>query len=157
MSDIVVASSPDAATDRRLLAVHAYWASLAENGAVPARREFLPAEIPELLPFIFLVDVLEAADDFRFRLVGTKFTEAVRQDLTGRTVREIFPAPFAQQVLEGWFRVVRDGGPNWARGKMWEPARAFLNWQGLVLPLKTGDGIGQLLGAAVFLPPAAKK
>jgi hypothetical protein len=151
MTEIIVAWEPNAETDKRLLQVHAYWTGICHDGRPPERVDFSPAAIPHLLPWILLVDVLDNPRDFRFRLVGTAFTQIVRQDLTGLRVTEAFPPEFASRVLDGWNEVIANGGPNWARGKLWKKEREFIHWQGVILPFwSPGGAISQLLAAAAF-------
>src|SRR3546814_18406259 len=51
---------------------HAYWRCLAQRrGGVPLRSDLEPADIPRLLPFLFLVEKTEATGRFFFRLSGT--------------------------------------------------------------------------------------
>jgi hypothetical protein len=151
MIDIIVEKEPSSATDNRLLQVHAYWSSIRINEQPPNRSDFDPADIPDLLPNIFLVDVLSNPRDFRFRLVGTAFLQATTRDLTGLRITEAFPPEFSSQVLAGWNNVVENGGPNWARGQVWQKEREFIAWQGVILPFRSPSGQAlQMLGGAVF-------
>jgi hypothetical protein len=107
--------------------------------------------IPKLLPSVFLVDVLDDPRGFRFRLVGTAFTQAAGQELTGLRIGEIFPPEFQAQVFDGWNAIVENYGPNWALGMMWLKERDYLQWQGVLLPLQSQNGkIDLLMGAGVF-------
>jgi hypothetical protein len=50
----------------------AYWEGKLSGRPMPTRRDFDPVfEIPHLLPWIMLVDVLREPLDFRYRLIGT--------------------------------------------------------------------------------------
>jgi hypothetical protein len=138
-------------TDSRLLDVHAYWLTLGNRGSVPLRQNFSPKAIPRLLPFVILIDVVKEPRDFRFRVVGTAFSRAVAQDVTGRCIGEVFPADYRDEVFERWNAVVEHGGPSWGSGEMWAKERDFLRWQGVALPLHSDNReVNQLLGAAVF-------
>ncbi|WP_268914401.1 PAS domain-containing protein [Arenibaculum pallidiluteum] len=66
-----------------------YWNRIRGDMAVPRRASLDPLDIPELLSFTILVDVLSDPLDFRYRLVGTEmeFLSSVR--LTGRKFSEI--------------------------------------------------------------------
>jgi hypothetical protein len=61
-----------------------YW--LAKRGArsMPARSDIDPADIPALLPHIFLVH--KSDGQFRFRLVGTAVEQQIGRGLTGDVV-----------------------------------------------------------------------
>ena len=53
----------------------AYWRSKQVDSRLPSRSDIRPEEVPRLLPYLFLVDVTRRPIGFRFRLVGTAFTE----------------------------------------------------------------------------------
>jgi len=150
MAPITVEWAPNATTDRRLLELHAYWLTLGRDGTVPDRKRFNPRAIAKLLPSVFLVDVLDDPRDFRFRLVGTAFTQAAGQELTGLRIGEIFPPEFQAQVFDGWNAIVENYGPNWALGMMWLKERDYLQWQGVLLPQSQNGKIDLLMGAGVF-------
>lgn len=76
----------DHADLRRL---HRYWLSKRGARAHPARADIDPTEIPALLPFLMLVDVLDQGRKFRFRLVGTAVARG--RDPTGRFLHEAAP------------------------------------------------------------------
>jgi len=50
-----------------------YWESKLNGRRMPARRDFEPVfEIPHLLPWVILVDVLREPLDFRYRVIGVR-------------------------------------------------------------------------------------
>jgi len=150
-TSIFVEWAPNDATDKKLLDLYTHWQSLRTGNALPYRKDFRPAAIARLLPWGFLVDVLNNPRDFRFRLVGSKFLTASGQELTGRLIGEAFPPEFRKEVFEGWNTVVEKGGPNWATGTVWVKEKDFMKWQGVILPLREESGtINQLIGAAAF-------
>ena len=55
---------------------------------MPRRSDIDPAEIPRLLPFVMLVDVLTEPLDFRFRLVGTEIDAITSIGLRGQRFSE---------------------------------------------------------------------
>jgi len=69
---------------RRVQRLHAYWQSKAElRGSIPQRRDFDPADMPDLLPNLMIVDVEPEPLRFRYRLVGTRVVEYSHHDFTG--------------------------------------------------------------------------
>jgi hypothetical protein len=66
----------------------AYWEGIRGSRAMPRRGDIDPAEIPRLLPFVMLVDVLENPLDFRFRLVGTEIDAITAVNLRGQRFSE---------------------------------------------------------------------
>ncbi|WP_341705558.1 PAS domain-containing protein [Ferrovibrio sp.] len=64
-----------------------YWNAKRGTRPMPARRDIDPAEIPDLLPYLVLTEVLPAAPFLRYRLVGTKQVAIRGHDPTGLPVR----------------------------------------------------------------------
>jgi hypothetical protein len=65
-----------------------YWERIRGSRAMPRRCDIDPVEIPRLLPFVMLVDVLENPRDFRFRLVGTEIDAITAVKLRGQRFSE---------------------------------------------------------------------
>lgn len=62
----------------------AYWNRIRGHRPMPARADMNPLDIPQLLPYVMLVDVLRDPLDFRFRLLGSAHDEVVGADYRGR-------------------------------------------------------------------------
>ena len=64
-----------------------YWNSKRGARPMPSRRDIEPTEIPDLLPYIVLTEVLREPPFLRYRLVGTKQLAVRGHDPTGEPVR----------------------------------------------------------------------
>src|ERR1700761_8142429 len=113
-------SEPPTRNDR-LSELHRYWKQSRGFRARPARRNIRPGDIRHVLRHIFLIDV--DANDFRFRLVGTHFTENTGLRMTGSVISEIFPHLFCREVREAWGYCAGQGVPVLGRGRAWMPER----------------------------------
>lgn len=73
---------------QRIHRLHAYWR---EKGAgqVPARAQFDPVDVRELLPNLMLLDVQGDPWRFRYRLVGTRVVQYTGFDFTGHYLDEM--------------------------------------------------------------------
>jgi hypothetical protein len=141
----------NAALDQRLRQIHAYWKSRCGARQMPSRSDLDPVDVPALLPFIFLADVLNDPRDFRFRLAGTHFRDFTGIEFTGRTIGEVFPPDFNAEVLYHWSNCVERRAPVVGSGRMWVPDREHVTWEGIVLPLSPdGTTVNMLLGGGVF-------
>ncbi|HIP78016.1 MAG TPA: PAS domain-containing protein [Kiloniellaceae bacterium] len=69
--------------------LYEYWAGKRGARRWPARADILPSEIPALLPYVVLTDVLESGQHFRMRLVGTDVAFGI--DPTGQLLHEAVP------------------------------------------------------------------
>jgi hypothetical protein len=74
---------------QRLKQAFAYWCGKLAGRAMPARRDIDPVDMPKLLPYVMLVDVLAAPLDFRYRLIGTEVRGIIKHDYTGKRFSEI--------------------------------------------------------------------
>ena len=64
--------------DERLAALWDLWSHKRPDARLPSRGDFDPLEMVRLLPFVFLVDVLERKPlALRYRLIGTGIVNAV--------------------------------------------------------------------------------
>lgn len=130
----------------------AYWhGKCLPAGGFPTRADIAPDEILRLLPYVFMVDVLQAAPgglDFRFRLVGTAIME-VEGEHTGLLLSEMFPDRDVYAVL---WRQYCDA----AAGNVWVRQES-LRWQGrdhvryevILAPLQDEAGrVTMLIGLA---------
>ena len=78
--------------DWRIRRLYDYWRSVhPASGGLPGRQHIDPAAFPELLPWLWLVDVERQPLRFRYRLVGTEQVQAMDADLTGRYLDEAHP------------------------------------------------------------------
>jgi len=128
----------------------AYWHGKCPGAGFPTRADIAPAEMLKLLPYIFMLDVLEEAGelDFRFRLVGTAIMR-VEGEHTGKLLSDMFPDREAYAVL---WRQYRDA----AAGRVWV-RHETLRWQGrdhidyevILAPLQDATGrVTLLIGLA---------
>jgi hypothetical protein len=61
-----------------------YWERIRGSRNMPRRGDLDPLDIPRLLPFVMLVDVLTEPLDFRFRLIGSAIQEIIARNYLGR-------------------------------------------------------------------------
>lgn len=141
MPVLILASNapPPPTADPRLLALHAYWNGIRGNRRFPARADFDPIEIPELLPFVSLVDVRKEAPHFVYRLMGTRLAELLRHDLTGQAVGTGVKPEELEAVLARYRRVADDGVALYHRDRLQEAANDFTAIDRLMLPMGDSD------------------
>ena len=79
---------PSIVQSQRIHQLCAYWRDKAGRG-VPARAEFDPVDVRELLPNLMMLDALGDPTRFRYRLVGTRVVQYTGFDFTGRYLDEM--------------------------------------------------------------------
>jgi len=65
-----------------------YWRAKGAADRLPRRRDIDPAEIPDVLPHLLLIDAGDGG--YRCRLCGTALAESYGRELTGKTFAEAF-------------------------------------------------------------------
>ncbi len=100
----------------RLRALHAYWASLRGEEAVPARAAFDPVHIPSLLKHVCLMEVLEGPEErrIRYRVAGTGVTSFTGAEFSGRFVDEVLPARFLRHAMAIYEAAIEERRPVFA-------------------------------------------
>lgn len=158
---VTLAFNPGQLPDTKLRRLYDYWCARCPEGAPPSRRDIDPLDIPDLLPNLFLLDVVGDAEDFVFRLAGSLVEDAFSMPLRGRSIAEIqkaagTPIPVVQHI-----EVARGGGPRYREGSVLVAGREHWRTQRLLLPLSSdGRIVDVLIGGAIFLlgsrgkPPA---
>jgi hypothetical protein len=88
-----------------------YWQAI-KTDRLPSRHEIDPIDIPDLLPNIMLLDVLESGRDFRYRLAGTAIERnfgASIKDLTLGAIVQSFPS--VKPILDVKINCVQTASP----------------------------------------------
>ncbi|TQV80846.1 PAS domain-containing protein [Denitrobaculum tricleocarpae] len=143
----------DTIKSQPLARLYDYWVSKSRGGRLPSRAQIDPLDVPELLPIIFLVDVAwsRGEPDFRFRLVGSKITEIVGSDPTGRNFSSFYDDANLAPMTELYSRVARHGEPFVNNSSAPFSDKDFVKLARLLLPLsEDGEQVDMILGALVF-------
>jgi hypothetical protein len=132
-----------------------YWRSRHAGDRPPGRRNIDPVEIPRLLPYVMLLDVIDGPTpglpEFRFRLVGTHITLIHRTDNTGKRVSEAFHGEERATVLRLYRRTVADRAAIAFRGRPLRLDGRVLDYEIVHLPLVDGhDRVNMILAGLEF-------
>jgi hypothetical protein len=121
---------------------------------MPARSDIDAADIPDLLPYIMIVE--KAGDQFRYRLVGTAINRIVGYEATGVTVGSYLAAPEAAAEARAIFqRVYMDACPVFATGEFTFKSGLHLRLSLLTLPLsEDGSAVNMSISTLVARFPA---
>ncbi len=152
-ADVVAVEFADIADASEIMQFHAYWRSIAKADALPARRDMDPVDIPTIIPWMFLIDVLRADDtlDFRFRLIGTRNGDLVGQDATGKRVHDAFPEATANLMSRSYAEVVAEGRPLCWRASVPDTDRAHIECYRALFPF-AADGRTVDIIAGLLMP-----
>jgi hypothetical protein len=119
----------------RLRQALAYWRSKLAGRAMPVRRDIDPVDIPKLLPYVMLVDVLPVPLDFRYRLIGTEVRGILRHDYTGKRFSEMPGKGRGSTVWANCEQVVLTKAPFSLSPPYVGPEQHLRRCENLLLPL----------------------
>jgi len=130
---------PDEIRHPNLVQLYRHWDGVRRGRLMPARADVDPVSMPQLLGNLLLIDVLREPLRFRYRLIGTRLTERIKRDMTGKFFDDV-PEPVYRDRLYDWHggvvkeRIPRAGITARRLLDRWEP------YEILTLPLSS-DGI----------------
>jgi len=142
--------SPDALISAPLKEAYRAWRTLANGRFAPTRREISPRSFKPVLTTVFLLDVIDEGNDFRFALGGDKILRFLMNRLEpGMKLSEIAGSEFHARALRLMKHCVATmapvaAGPSQAALE----GREFLSLEVLVLPLSDdGESVTSMIGA----------
>src|SRR3546814_150505 len=125
---------------------HAYWRCLAQRrGGVPLRSDLEPADIPRLLPFLFIVEKIEATGRFFFRLSGTGIRDIMGFENTNRFLDELLSGDDLAAVSAMFDQVLGQGVCIRSIEGLTYSDRSYQRAEILRLPLRHRDGEQRLV------------
>ncbi|MDE2228150.1 MAG: PAS domain-containing protein [Alphaproteobacteria bacterium] len=94
MADIAIIFEPGKGQlppcDTRIEKFFSYWLSIRLSaGRLPSRQHFNPADLKNLLPYLWMLDVYRNPLRLKYRLVGTEHVHAAGWDPTGKWFDEV--------------------------------------------------------------------
>ena len=127
-----------------------YWNSIGNGKGLPGRPDLDPVDIPGMLPFVFLVDVLGQGKDFRYRLVGTDIVRNTKRDFTGYRLSEIRDIGSQGKLIDMYERTVRGKAPVLERFPYVTRGGVEKFYDVVVVPLaRNGKHVDMLFGYAL--------
>ncbi len=138
-----------------------YWDMKRGTRAMLDRADIVPSEIIRLLPFLFICEVINQGEDFRFRLCGTAIVDLVGVELTGK---QILNLGTQSQIVTNiaaakrrWHEIVavafKTLQPTFVTSTFVNTVHRQIVWHSFTAPLTTGGAeVTQVLGGLFFDP-----
>lgn len=134
-----------------LLPLYRYWDFKRGTRKMPRRSDIDPAEMVPFLPRLMIVDVVDDARRYVYRLVGTREVEARGRDPTGRPVGEAFIGSSREKVLANYDRVAMTARPHVDAGTVITVEDKLDDSHVIFLPISEDDqNVSQILVYTVF-------
>jgi|SRR6185312_11359476 len=129
-----------------------YWQRKCGERTMPRRSDIDPAELPFwLLPHVELVDVVENARRFRYRLVGTAIVGACGVELTGKYVDDVLSGADLDFAHMAYRAVCDTGKAAFARSADRTLKGSPLTGRRVLMPLaEDRQAVSMIFGAATF-------
>jgi hypothetical protein len=143
--------------DARVRALYDYWQARCRDGRPPRRSDIDPVDLPNLLRWLWLVDVARDAPGwpmrFRCRLMGTEHVRTMGHDPTGKWMDEAFPTFLTNPTYADYVQVAEKGVPSYRAGvPLYHLNKGHVRMERIMLPLLgTGKTIDMMLAITVYL------
>jgi hypothetical protein len=133
-----------------------HWNRVRGGRRLPLRADFDPSEVPTLLPYIIMVDVLRDPPDFQYRLLGTAIDRVLGGDYRGKRYSELTYTKPGTPIWDEHCRVVAEQVPLRSTVAFVGPDRAVQKAEHILMPFSdSGETVDMLLAVvAVKLRPA---
>ena len=130
-----------------------HWRRLAGGRTMPRRDEFDPMQIPRLLPYAILLEILRAPLDFQYRVAGQHIVENFGISPIRRTTSELAAEnPSIARFIDNFRTCVETRAPVVIEDSFVGADNQGKRTIGAILPLSDGAGnVSHLLAFSVFL------
>jgi hypothetical protein len=130
-----------------------YWRGKCRGAFLPRRVDIDPVDIPAILPYLTIVEVVPDARRYVYRLVGTKEVEIRGQDPTGKSVAEAYYGPSVAEAHMFYDQAVATGRPVYDDSPFVGPDGRYNDDEMLFLPLSDdGTNVTRILLIAQSSP-----
>jgi hypothetical protein len=153
-------TQPPPGANAKIVAIYEYWRRIAPGaGLLPGRQHLDPADIPKLLPNVWLVDVVGTPARFRTRLIGTALQKAGIPLSPGVFMDDAVPPALKETLLSHLRHVAASREPQWRRGRPYLPhATEVFEIERIFLPLAAdGTTVDMLLNLSVLYESSGKE
>jgi hypothetical protein len=133
--------------------LHDYLAAKAPPGKLPGRQHIDPVELPDLLPYLMLIDVIQQAGGpprYRIRLAGTIVTALQGREITDKFVDEILTGSEGVEIIERYGDILKTHDPQHRIGTVATPGRDHASYERMTFPLAAdGEHVDMLISVFV--------
>jgi hypothetical protein len=151
LKEDAIAAARAAITDATLRRVFDYWRAKIRDGRLPARMDIDPLDLPFVMGNMILVDVERDPWRFRYRLAGSKVTNRLGFDPTGKYVDE-HPDPNHRQSIQAVYTEVAATGLPQAYARNQFVDNRLRRYDVLVVPLSGEAGQVTMIMAVMKFP-----
>jgi len=133
--------------------IYAHWVNACGELLMPKRERITPEEIKAELPYIYIAEVMndELGTWFRFRLMGTKLVENLKQEGTGKMLLDLQIGGWEVEWRKNLVHVLNMKMPVVDESTITVEEGVKLEIEHLAMPLsEDGETVSRILGAIDF-------
>jgi hypothetical protein len=128
----------------------AYWLDRRGGRPVTRRRDIDAADVPWALPYVWLCDYLPEERDFRYRLAGEHIIAAFRQNLRGKTMRDIVSPQIFATANKRYLPVIDGPAVLHNIGPVYNHRGDLVTGERVAFPLSSdGERVDMMIGVTV--------
>lgn len=134
-----------------LARLFAFWKDRHQGDEIPSRADFKSEELLRFGGRIALIDVEHDPLRFRYRLVGTRITDALGRDSTGRYFDQLYDDEYYNRLETHFREIVTNRTAVRSFGTMAHSRKPFVSVEAIDLPLaERGRPVGMILRGVEF-------
>lgn len=134
-----MATEIDAPTLAITSGLHDYWLKARADKSMPRLRDMRPMQLNELMPFVYIINVLDDGADFSIRFMGSAITQSIGADYTGVKLSD-FPSHPSSWRAEIYRDVYARKEPIITAVDLGDFERDFTKTESILLPLANDAG-----------------
>ena len=119
----------------RLRRLFAYWELKRGNRPRPKWSDMELMDIHDIMPFVYVKDLIEDGSNFQYRYWGTYLSHYLGYDMSGKTARDHYTGEHLVMTIDRHVELLQAGEPLISTGKvMWARDQECKAYTGLALP-----------------------
>lgn len=136
-----------------LVELYQYWLARCDGRKAPARADIDPVDIPRLLPYITLTEVVREGPRFRYRLAGTKVEERFGCSLTNCFIDELMRGDYLTYVQDLYKQLLESFAPLYSESSFGMDEIPKFRAKRLMLPLSEDQKTANMVLSGMFYVP----
>ena len=139
-------------TSERVRTLDAWWRLKAADRVIPDRRDIDPTEIPQLLPYILLSEIVPPFR-VRYRLLGTEVVAVTGMDFAGCYLDELIPPGDEEAWVENYRLCAESKRPVYGLSTVRTLSGGTFSYEFGIWPLTKGNAaVSQFIGIEDYGP-----
>ncbi len=136
--------------DTRLRELYDYWLDKRAGRRLPARQDIVAAELKSHLGRIHIIEFEYEPFRMRYRLIGSKSTELLGRDMTGRYFDEIYPPEILAGMHDLFWWIAQNKAPLRGFGSGIFANKSAYQYESVNLPLsEDGERVNMAVGEII--------